>query len=463
MSARSLKSRLRRLLGSSAETGVRRFGQTVARTSVCNVASAAAAGIAGIVIARSLGPAVRGEYAAVMAWFGVVLVIGQLGQTAATTYFVARERARAADYLATSRNLMVFSGLVTLGIGLLLAPALAAGSGAAVTGFRLMFATCLASFVGASYVFSLQATNLLWWNLARVSQPVAYLVAVTGLHLADRLDLLAALGVLSATIVGQAALAYLLCRRAGLTGGRAGRGYAGPLTRYGLGQLAAATPALVTARLGMLVLSLVVPAAALGQYAVAASVTALALPVVSAVGNVSFPRIASRTLTRSSLERLHRWAVLTSAAVGVVLLLPLVVTAPWLVPLVFGAGFGGAVPLVLLLAPGGVLLACGRVCADLLKGHGRPYAVAGAQSVAAVATVAMLAALVPLFGVTGAAATSTLSAAVALLLMLQALRRLPDSPRRTGHRVEVGRHRRGGRHRTTVIAGHGHTEPVPPQ
>jgi O-antigen/teichoic acid export membrane protein len=423
----------------------------VARTSACNVAAAAAAGIAGIVIARALGPSVRGEYAAILAWFGAVLVLGQLGQTAATTYFVARERGRAADYLATSRTLMVASGVVTLGLGVLLAPLLSAGSGAATAGYQLMFATCLASFVGASYVFSLQASHIPRWNLARVSQPVAYLLIVAGLYLAGRLELMTALAVLSATIVAQTGFSYWLCAREGLTGGRSRRVLARPLARYGLSQLAAAVPSLVTSRLDLLVLSLVVPSAALGQYAVAGSVTALALPVVSGVGNVSFPRIASRTLSQAGLDRLQRWAVLTSAAVGLALMLPVVASAAWLVPLVFGPGFRDAVPLIMLLAPGGVLLASGRVSADLLKGHGRPLAVAGAQAVAAAVTVVMLAVLVPPFGVTGAAVTSTVAAGVALLMMLRALRR-----------VQVGGGR-GGRHRAPVVVGDRDREAVPHQ
>jgi O-antigen/teichoic acid export membrane protein len=250
-------------------------------------------------------------------------------------------------------------------------------------------------------------------------------------------------------MVAQTGFAYWLCAREGLTGGRAQRALARPLFRYGLGQLASAAPTLVTTRLGVLVLSLTVPAAALGQYAVAASVTALALPVVSAVGNVSFPRIASRTLSAARLRRLQRWALLSSAAVGVALLLPVVVTAPWLVPLVFGDGFRDAVPLVALLAPAGLLLAGGRVCGDLLKGHGRPLAVAGAQAVAAVATVVMLAALVPPFGVFGAAVASSVAAGVALLLLLRALRR-----------VEVGRPGRAGRHRPSVVVGDRDREPV---
>ncbi|NEE00184.1 oligosaccharide flippase family protein [Phytoactinopolyspora halotolerans] len=417
------------------DTGLRRFGRTVARTSVCNAATVGAAGLAGIVVARALGPSVRGEYAAIMAWFGVVLVIGQLGQTAATTFFVARERDRAAEYVSTSRNLMVASGVLTLGIGMVVAPLLSSGSGAATAGYRLMFATCLISFVGASYVFSLQATNLAWWNVVRMTQPVAYVTILAALHLAGQLELMTVLAVLSGTTVAQTVLAYWLCAREGLTGARGRRALTRPLLRFGMGHVASTAPTLITTRLGMLVLSLVVPSAALGHYAVAVSVTALAVPVVSAVGNVSFPRIASRTLSQTRLDTLQRWAVLSGLVVSAVLMLPVVATAPWLVPRVFGEGFDDAVPLIMLLAPGGVLLAWGRVCADLLKGHGRPYAVARAQTIAAGVTIVMLAALIPPFGTTGAAVTASVTPGIAVVFMLRSLRR---GTRRHEHPVAEG-------------------------
>jgi hypothetical protein len=45
------------------------------------VASAAVAGLGGIIVARALGPKMRGEYA-VSASFGVALMIGGIGQPA---------------------------------------------------------------------------------------------------------------------------------------------------------------------------------------------------------------------------------------------------------------------------------------------------------------------------------------------------------------------------------------------
>ncbi|MCH7230591.1 oligosaccharide flippase family protein [Glycomyces sp. L485] len=397
------------------------FARSVATTAACNVAAAAASGIAGVVVARALGPSLRGEYAAIMAWFAVVLVVGQLGQTAATTYFVARVPERGRDYLATSRNLMVACGLVALTAGVAVAPLLAPDDETVVLAHRLMFATCLAAFAGAGYVFALHAVRLRRWNLVRTAQPVAFLAAVGGLHLAGELTLLTAVAALSATVAAQSVLAYLLCRGSGLTGGRAEAALAGPMCRYGLAQLAGSVPAVITARLDQLVLSFLVASAVLGNYAVAASLTAVAVPLVAAFGNVAFPRMASRVGSASNLAALQRWTLLASAAVGVCLTVPLAVLAPRLIPWVFGPGYADAVALVWLLAPGGILFACAHVGADLLRGHGRPLAVARAQWVAAGVMIVLLAVLVPPLGAVGAAIASSAAAAAAMLLIFRSL------------------------------------------
>lgn len=408
-----------------AGTAAGRFGRSVATAAVFNIGAAGTAGLAGIVIARSLGPTVRGEYAAILAWYGTVLVVGELGQTAATTYFVARHRDRAPDYLATSRTMMVASGLVALTVGFSVTPLLAADNPAMAWGYRLMFGTCLAAFVGASYIFSLQSANLRRWNFLRLSQQAVFLVLVCLLYAWGRLDLMTVLVAYAATIAAQTMLAHRLCRLQGLTGGHADRRLARPMIGYGMSQLAASVPTLITTRLDQLILSLTVVPAALGHYAVATSLTTIGAPVVAAIGFVAFPRLASRVLSTTRKTRLERWSLLTSAAVSLALMLGLTLSATWLVPALFGASYAGSVALLWLLAPGGVFLACGQVCGDLLRGYGRPLAVARAQWAAAIATVVLLVILLPAVGISGAAIASTVAYGVALALMMMSLRAGP--------------------------------------
>ncbi len=67
---------------------------------------------------------------------------------------------------------------------------------------------------------------------------------------------------------------------------------------------------------------------------------------------------------------------------------PIAASAYWLIPLVFGTAYASAVPLLWILTPGGILLACNQVAGDLLRGLGRPGLVAAAEGLAAVCTVA---------------------------------------------------------------------------
>jgi O-antigen/teichoic acid export membrane protein len=92
------------------------------------------------------------------------------------------------------------------------------------------------------------------------------------------------------------------------------------------------------------------------------------------------------------------------------------------------------VPLLWILAPGGIFLACGQVVGDMLRGLGRPGLIAVAQGLAAVGTVILLVVLLPSTGVAAAAIASTVAYGIALAVMIRWLLQPP--------RVGEGRHRR---------------------
>jgi O-antigen/teichoic acid export membrane protein len=402
------------------------IGRTIARTAGFNVASSVAAGLGGIILARALGPVVRGEYAAITAWFGFTLVMGEIGQPAALCFHVARDPQRAREYVATSRAMMLTSGALVLAAGMLLAPLLSREQASVTVGYRIAFGASIVALVGSSYTFSLQARDLHRWNVVRVSQPVLSLTAIFVLWQLRFLTLQAALVVLAATMLLQLAWAYVCCRRTGLVPGRARSELVRPLAAYGIAQIAAVTPAALNGQLDQLVLSQTVPSADLGRYAIAVSLTLLPVPFVSAIGYVAFPRLASLRIATGATDRLQRIAVIGSATLAAGLLVPLALVADWLVPLVFGAGYKGAVPLLWILTPGGICLACGQVAGDLLRGRNRPMVVARAQGLAAVFTIALLLVLLPLVGVYGAAIASSVAYGVALAVMLRSLWRLPS-------------------------------------
>jgi O-antigen/teichoic acid export membrane protein len=389
------------------------------------VAVTLAGALSGIIIARSNGAAVRGEYSAVTAWLGIAGLLGELGLPIALSFYVARDPLRAREYLATARMMMVAVGVVALAAGLALAPILGRGQPQLTTAYRTGFGCLLLTCLSDSYTAALMGRDLYRWNWSRVSQSLVGLAAVAVLWRLQLLTLEAAILVIAGSRLVQLGWSYLSCRRVRLAPGPFAATLLRPLTRYGVAQIAATAPASVNLYLDQLVLSLTGSPANLGRYSIAVSITLLPAPLVSAIGYVLLPRLAARDVPSAAIRKLHRNAVLVSAGLATVILVPLALAATWLVPFVFGAGFAGAVPLVWILTPGGIFLSCGQVVANLLRGHGRQISVAWAEGVAVVATLVLLAALLPVVGVTGAAIASTVPYGISLTLMLRSLWRIP--------------------------------------
>jgi O-antigen/teichoic acid export membrane protein len=188
-----------------------------------------------------------------------------------------------------------------------------------------------------------------------------------------------------------------------------------------------------------------VPAADLGRYAIAVSISMLPMPLVMAIGNVAFPRLAAKREMTAATRQLQRLSVLAGGGVAAAILVPLAAVSYWLVPLVFGAAYRGAVPLLWILVPGSIFLACGQVTGDLLRGRRQLKVMVLAEGVAAIFTVALIFALLPLVGVYSAAIASTVSYLVALVVMLRRLLRTPFHSRQAPPETEQLRcfHREG--------------------
>jgi O-antigen/teichoic acid export membrane protein len=396
------------------------------------MAATVTAGLGDLIVARSLGPAVRGEYAAITAWFGIMCMIGQVGQPAALCFYVAKDPDHARNYIATSRAMMLATGSLALMAGLLLAPVLAHGNPDVAAGYRIAFGTAIVTFVGTAYTYALQPWHMLSWNIVRSVQPALSTLAVGALWCLKLLSLTTALITVAATLTIQLAWAYSSCKRSSLAPGRIRIPLIRPLATYGIAQIAALTPTALNAQLDQLVLSQIVAPADLGRYAIAVTVTSVPLPLVAAVGNVAFPRLAAQRVATDATQQMQKNAIAASAGIAVGILLPLAISAYWLVPFVFGGSYRAAVPMIWILAPGSVFLACGQVVGDLLRGRNHPTIVAWAQGLAAVFTVVLLIALLPAVGVYGAAIASTAAYGVAFAAMLRSLWHLPRHARDSG-------------------------------
>ena len=396
--------------------------RAVLTTSGANVAMAALGGLGGLVLARGLGPTDRGDLVVVVLWPTVLVVVGSLGVTAATTFFVAKDAENKAAITATATWCAAAIGSAIALVGAVALAPLIARNNEVHLALALSFLLAPILIVGPVLQAALRAVDFKLWNAARLVQPVVYLVLVVALFAAGRLTVLTATGGFAISVVAQLILGGVLARRriGALKG--ASWEHVRQLYSYGPKVAISTLPDLVNVQLDQLVLSVLpaVTAARLGNYAVAVSMATLALPVAVAAGYVAFPLVAAADseATRRRMERkaLGFAAITAAGAAGLIALL-----AAAVVPVVFGDGYRPAVACVWLLAPGIVCLALGRVAGEILNGRNRPLRVAAAQTIGAVVTVVALAILVPSYGIKGAAATSSVAYFIVLVILLRGL------------------------------------------
>lgn len=367
--------------------------------------------VVSVLIARTLGPAGRGEYAFVVTVTGTAVALAHLSVEQAQVYLVS---------LGVSVRQLASNAVV---LALLL-------------GMLAMSVVALAS-AGVAYPFD-GSTSEVVEVLALVNVPLMImgLYANNGLVLSGRTDLLnrTALiggGVQCALLVVLAAvgrmtvlavlvawtLSSLLPLVISLPALRPSRGQVSlPLARrelaVGLRYHGGLASLYLLFRIDVLLLAAMTDRSAIGLYALAVSLVELT--------NVAADSVATVVVRRQATSSFEESARLTARVVGVTVLLAtvagaaLVLGSPVVLPVVFGEDFSGAVPAVLALAPGVVALAASRSAGGYLVRLNRPWIVTGMAVAALGLNVAANLVLIPLWGIVGAGiATSVAYTALA--------------------------------------------------
>lgn len=410
------------------------------RTAVSNLfAQGAALGVvslASLIVARTAGAAVLGEYTLLRVLPWLVGVVTSAGLPIASSYFLgARGKDRALR--PTLAVLAAVSGVLTVGIWMALTPAL----------HRILLDQVpftLLVVIGVTGVTQLWtvwakaccqgAADMRGANLIIVCEELMFLPAY-GLALAAGLRDIDA--VVAGMVGGGVAATLIAFGRLLATGflrdwtrpelplARSVLGYG---ARGQLGNLLW----LVNLRLDFLILGAIAGPATLGIYAVASKFAELMRLPATALNYVLYPRFTRQDPLPAWLDArrlLKRACVLTVAGAPVLAALSVVA-----LPLLFGAQFDAAVLPACLLLVGLSVEGAAAVGSAYLWGAGRPGANSVAMGVGVVLTIALDLLLIPRHGAPGAAVASSTAylgtAALLTFLTLGAGRRLnATSPR----------------------------------
>ena len=384
--------------------------------AAAQVALTIAGAIATVAVARMLGPEGVGAYAVATAFLLLLTSGATLGLESGIVFRVgsglwAPRRAWAETQLA-ALALGLLGASAGVGIALLVPSAFAGLS----LGLVALLAFSLPFGLSWIYAASVAVARDRYEDYALPSLAQALVVAVGAVVLTAAFGLSGAVASLALAHVVAAAVLALRSRRAlrVAAGTPASEGNLRAAAGFGLKTYGANALQLLNYRLDLFVLNAVAAGAVVGRYSIAVAVTSLVWLLPRALSAVLLPRVAAlaghedREAVEAKSVR-HAVVLVAVSAVGVG-------GGLLLVPLVYGATFGPAIGLGLIILPGAALLGVANVLMATVVGRGRPGLSLAGSLVSVPVTAALYLLLIPPFGAPAAALASSLSYALSFAL-----------------------------------------------
>ena len=375
--------------------------------SLATTVTVALAGLcSGIVLARTLAPGERGEFAAVLLWPGAVGILGELGLSFAFSYYAAKRRESLSGLWTLAWALSVGWGatLALLSTGLL--SSIATLSPVAMESLVIAMVTVpLSLATGFQSHLLLGSGSLLGFNGIRAYAAVSYAigvatVAATGLAGIKAYTFVFLLAQGSTCLVASIWTANQL---------RPSFRWDGELVRpvfvYGFKTYVASIAAQMNLRLDQLLMTSLVSASQLGLYVVAVAISSILSPLYGALAVVVIPRVSHTPCLRSGGELTLRYTGM-GLAIGIPVATVTALSVPWLLPSLFGTEYSGAILTAQILTIAAVFQGANLVLGNGLRSLGYPDKPAVAESVGLMLTAGLLVVVLPHWGALGAAAVS---------------------------------------------------------
>ena len=392
----------------------RRFSTDVAWTLGTRLLMIVNSVAAGVIVARWLGAKGVGELAVINVAVATVVQLGSCGLPSSNTYFIAQDPAH---FRAATINSLLFA----LTIGTLLAVALSGVASLRPDWFNFIPTDLiriasvqipfqLLTLIGLNILLAggkIREFNLL--DLAAQSFVLvnAFLVLVVfGLGLDALVKFNTATSVLVTIVIS--VLLVVVGKKLVQSRWRADAALLRRMITYGLKFHISVLVGAIIFRADLLVVNHFRGAAEAGVYSVATQFSLLLMLLPGVIATLLFPRVTSEQDASGETT----WLVTKHTAT--IMLVCCLVTVPvsFLLPWVYGAAFGDATWLLLILLPGVYLIGLESVLVQHFNALGLPRAIPAYWLVTLILNLVLVFALVPQFGAYGAAIASTVSYAL---------------------------------------------------
>ena len=377
----------------------------------------------GVVLARTLGPAHRGEFAAVLLWPGMLALFGELGLGFAFAYYVGKNPKSIDGLLTLAWAVsLVWGGVITIG-GWVVLPFVFDFSHDTMTALAwAMLSVPLLLITGYQGYILLGTNHISRFNSIRLFGSVSYLVGVVAVATFGWS------GVKNYTIIYllSQGLTFLLATGLVILKFRPSLKWQPELIpsvfMYGRKTHASSVAAQANLRLDQLLMTMLITSQQLGLYVVAVTISGMFSPLYNALAVVVLPRVSSAcNLKQGGLQAVRH------IHLGVLIGLPLSVLGigcvPYLLPFIFGKDFSQAIVPAQILLFAAIFQGMNIVLGNSLRGLGHPGKTGIAEGVGLVVTVGLLWALLPRLGILGAAIASLSAYLVVMLIQTIYVRR----------------------------------------
>jgi len=397
-----------------------RFVRDVAMTGGTQATQAASAMIAGILVARVLGPEAKGELSVLTALASIAVLLVSLGVHHSGVYFLGRFKSDRAAVVSNNALVGIAGGVVTgvaLGVtGVVFHEQLLHGIAISLFLVFLLFVPCN-YFNEFGRRVMLGAGRVGIYNLPDLFSGGGLIFGTSAalLIFGSKLVPLVVLRV----VVELAISAFLFVQIGRLIGYRFKPSW--PVLRrqmrYGMRNYASSLLWIFLVQSDLVLCNHFLGNKPTGVYSVAVS---LGLPITmlgTVVGTIIFQRVSADESATSRVAKTNR-AIRVLVPILTVAVAALAVCASWIVPLIYGSKFDAASEALVLLLPGLFALCIELVIMNFLAGNGSPPIVYIAPLIGLIVNLGANFYVIPRYGINGAATTSSVGYAIVLALAL---------------------------------------------
>jgi O-antigen/teichoic acid export membrane protein len=397
-----------------------KFIRDVALTGGAQVAYAASAMVAGILVARALGPEGRGTLSVLTALGAIAVLLASLGLHTSSIYFIGRFKEDQDAIIANNTLAGVLGGLITAALLLIVGIAFHAQL---LNGISIGLLLVFLPWVPFNYFNEFGSrTALGMGSVALMNLPLV--IGCIGLLLGTAVvlaifgsDLVPLLVVRVLIEIVAAAGLVVGLRRLRPFSFRPSVGLFRRQLSYGLRNYASSLMWTLLLQSDVVLCNHFLGKGETGIYSVAVAVGLPVTVLAAAIGTLTFQRVAAddspanRAANTNRIMRLLLPIVLFGSAV-------IGISAHWVVPFVYGTDFRGAVSALIIILPGLVALTLETVVMNFLAGEGSPPIIYQAPFVALVVNVVANIFVIPRWGINGAAMTSSVCYGLVLVAVL---------------------------------------------